>query len=100
MGALSIPGPAVLTTDRVQSPAAACRITTAKVLYPGTATIIYPGLLPHETSVKGSRHSPARPSPHLWPPDDSGALGLYPWASHPRGQDPRTHARAGTGSEH
>ena len=58
------------------------------------------GAMPHETSVKGSRHSPARPSPHLWPPDDSGALGLLPWAPHPHGQDPRTHARAGTGSEH
>jgi hypothetical protein len=49
-----------------------------KVLYPGTATITYPGLLPHETSVKGSRHSPARPSPHPWPPDDSGTLRLFP----------------------
>ncbi len=29
-----------------------------------------------------------------------GTLRLYPWAPHPREQDPRTHARAGTGSEH
>jgi len=65
MGALSIPGPAVLHADQVQSPAAACRLATAKVLYPGTSTAIYPGLLPHETSTKGSRvfARPAFPSP-------------------------------------
>jgi len=57
---------------------AARRITTAMVLYPGTSAVIYPGLHRHEASIKGSHHSPARPSPHLWPPDDSGALGLYP----------------------
>jgi hypothetical protein len=27
-------------------------------------------------------------------------LGLLPWAPHPREQDPRMHARAGTGCEH
>src|SRR6266542_999594 len=48
------------------------------VLSPGTGSVIYPGADLHEASVKGSRSSPARPSPHLWPPDDSGALGLYP----------------------
>jgi hypothetical protein len=56
--------------------------------------------MPHETSVKGSRHSPARPSPRPWPPGDSGAPPAFPWAPHPHGQDPRTHAREGTGSEH
>src|SRR3954470_10207646 len=71
-------------------------LTTATVLCPGTMTIISPGADLHEASVKGSRSSPARPSPHLWRPDDPGALGLYPRAPHPRGQDPRTHARAGT----
>ena len=64
-------------TGRCPRPAAR-RITTATVLYPGTSTVIYPGLHRHEASVKGSRRSPARPSPHLWPPDDSGALGLSP----------------------
>ena len=34
--------------------------------------------------------SPARPSPHLWPPDDSGALGLYPGL---RTRASRTRAR-------
>jgi len=37
-----------------------------------------PGAFAYEASVKGSRRSPARPSPHLWPPDNSGALGLSP----------------------
>jgi hypothetical protein len=64
-------------TGRCPRPAAR-RITTATVLYPGTSTVIYPGLHRHEASAKGSRRSPARPSPHLWPPDDSGALGLFP----------------------
>jgi len=58
------------------------------------------GALTNEASVKGSRHSPARPSPHPWPPDDTGNPPAFPWAPHPREQDPRTHARAGTGSEH
>jgi hypothetical protein len=58
------------------------------------------GAMPHETSIKGSRRSPARPSPHPWPPDDTGNPPAFPRASHPHGQDPRTHARAGTGSEH
>ena len=57
---------------------AARRITAATVLSPGTGSVIYPGVGGHEASVKGSRSSPARPSPHLWPPDDSGALGLFP----------------------
>ena len=64
-------------TGRCPRPAAR-RITTATVLCPGASTVIYPGLHRHEASVKGSRRSPARPSPHLWPPDDSGALGLFP----------------------
>ncbi len=33
----------MLHTDRVMSPAAARRLATATVLYPGTVTIIYPG---------------------------------------------------------
>ena len=64
-------------TGRCPRPAAR-RITTATVLCPGASTVTYPGLHRHEASVKGSRRSPARPSPHLWPPDDSGALGLFP----------------------
>ena len=46
-------------------------------LYPGTA-VTCPGPNLHGASIKGSQRSPARPSPHLWPPDDSAALGLSP----------------------
>jgi hypothetical protein len=39
----------------------------------------HPSGVPSSRGInEGSRDSPARPSPHLWPPDDSGALGLYP----------------------
>jgi hypothetical protein len=34
------------------------------------------------------------------PPDGTEALRLFPWASHPHGQDPQTHARAGIDLEH
>ena len=45
--------------------------------------------------------SPVRPSPRpVAPPDGTGALRLLPWASHPNGQDPSTHARAGIDLEH
>jgi hypothetical protein len=52
------------------------------------------------TSAKVHWCSPAQPSPHLWPRDGTGALGLSPEAPHPRGQDPQAHVRAGTGLEH
>jgi hypothetical protein len=99
MGALSTPGPAVLTRAGDNPRPAACRPSTARVLSPRHSR--HPsGAASYEASVKGSRSSPARPSPHPWPPDDSGNPPAFPRASHPRGQDPRTHAGAGTGSEH
>src|SRR6266568_2798862 len=98
-GALSTPGPAVLTRTSDNPRPAACRPSTARVLSPRHSR--HPsGAASYEASVKGSRSSPARPSPHPWPPDDSGNPPAFPRAPHPRGQDPRTHAGAGTGSEH
>ncbi len=98
-GALSTPGPAVLTRAGDNPRPAACRPSTARVLSPRHSR--HPsGAASYEASVKGSRSSPARPSPHPWPPDDSGNPPAFPRAPHPRGQDPRTHAGAGTGSEH
>ena len=98
-GALSTPGPAVLTRAGDNPRPAACRPSTARVLSPRHSH--HPsGAASYEASVKGSRSSPARPSPHPWPPDDSGNPPAFPRAPHLRGQDPRTHAGAGTGSEH
>ena len=99
LGALSTPGPAVLTRAGDNPRPAACRPSTARVLSPRHSR--HPsGAASYEASVKGSRPSPARPSPHPWPPDDSGNPPAFPRAPHPLGQDPRTHAGAGTGSEH
>jgi len=99
MGALSTPGPAVLTRAGDNPRPAACRPSTARVLSPRHSRHAS-GAASYEASVKGSRSSPARPSPHPWPPDDSGNPPAFPRAPHPHGQDPRTHAGAGTGSEH
>ena len=49
---------------------------------------------------RGFLTSPARPSPRPWPPGDTRAPPASPRAPHPHGQDPRTHAGTGTGSEH
>jgi hypothetical protein len=46
---------------------------------------------------RGSRNSPVRSSPRLWPPDGTGALGLLPRAPDPAGSSPTTHVRVGTG---
>ena len=99
LGALSTPGPAVLMRARDNPRPAACRPSTARVLSPRHSHHLS-GAASYEASVKGSRPSPARPSPHPWPPDDSGNPPAFPRAPHPHGQDPRTHAGAGTGSEH
>jgi hypothetical protein len=89
MGALSTPGPAVLTRTGDNPQPAACRPSTARVLSPRHSR--HPsGAASYEASVKGSRSSPARPSPHPWPPDDSGDPPAFPRAPHPRG---RTRAR-------
>jgi hypothetical protein len=57
-----------------------------------------PGCQIDEASTRIQGHSPFRPSPHLWHPAGTGALGLSPEL---RTQPlPATHVRAGTGLEH
>ena len=99
LGALSTPGPAVPSEPGDDPRPGACRPSRRGSYHPGTA-VTHPGAASYEASVKGSRFSPARPSPHPWPPDDSGNPPAFPRAPHPRGHDPRTHAGAGTDSEH
>ena len=77
VGALFTPGPAVLTRAGDNPRPAACRLSTARVLSPRYSR--HPsGAASYEASVKGSRDSPARPSPHPWPPDDSGNPPAFP----------------------
>ena len=89
----------MLHTDQVVSLAAARRITTAEVLYPGITAVIYPGLIitrhPSRVHILRPPGLPLACSPRM-----TRAPSGFPWAPHPREQDPRTHARAGTGSEH
>jgi hypothetical protein len=47
------------------------------------------------TSARVHWYSPAQPSPHLWPRDGTGALGLSPEAPHPCEQDPQAHVQGG-----
>ena len=47
------------------------------------------------TSARVHWYSPVQPSPHLWPRDGTGALGLSPEAPHPCGQDPQAHVQGG-----
>jgi len=89
----------VLTRAGAGPRPAACRPSTAWALSPRPRCHLSRAVV-YEASAKGSRSSPARPSPHPWPPDDTGNPPAFPRAPHPRGQDPRTHAGAGTGSEH
>ena len=74
------------------------RIATAQVLYPGSAVIHpEPSLTRHQSRV----HIVRPPGlPLTCGPRMTRAPSGFPLAPHPREQDPRTHARAGTGSEH
>jgi hypothetical protein len=47
---------------------------------------------------EGSRDSPVRSAPHLWPLDGTGGPWAYPCAPHP--PLPAAHDRAGPGREH
>jgi hypothetical protein len=89
----------VLTTGS-HSPVAACR----PYQRPGPITQVFvPSSRVRNKEASSGVHSrsPARPSPRpVAPPDGTGALRLLPWASHPHGQDPSTHARAGIDLEH
>jgi hypothetical protein len=88
----------VPTTDS-HCPVAACRLFPR----PGPIT---PVLIPsprarnNEASTGIHSRSPLRSSPRpLLPRTERRPFG-FPWASHPHGQDPQTHARAGIDLEH
>jgi hypothetical protein len=85
----------VLTTGS-HSPVAACRPCQR----PGPITQVFvPSSRVRNNEASSGVHSrsPARPSPRpVAPPDGTGALRLLPWASHPNGQDPSTHAGRGS----
>jgi len=56
---------------------AACRLATAGPCHPGATT--RPGMFSSRGISKGSlAFTPPGHSPRLWPPDGTGALGLYP----------------------
>jgi hypothetical protein len=76
-GALCTPGTAVPARPRMHPVAAACRLTAAGPCHPGTAT--HPGMFSSRGISKGSlAFTPPGHSPHLWLPDGTGTLGLYP----------------------
>ncbi len=93
VGALCAPGPAVLSRAGAFSRPAACRPSSARVLSPRHRRHLS-GAVTYEASVKGSPHSPARPSPHPWPPDDTGNPPALPLGSAPARAGP-AHARQG-----
>jgi hypothetical protein len=76
-GALCTPGTAVPARPRMNPMTAACRLTTAGPCHPGTAT--RPGMFSSRGISKGSlAFTHPGHSPHLWPPDGTGTLGLCP----------------------
>ena len=92
------PGTGGAHAGRCNPRPAACRITAA-----GSSTPAEPSPIRGYASRGISQGftsfaRPAFPSPVA--PGRPGAPPAFPRAPHPRGQDPRTHARAGTGSEH
>ena len=74
----SVPrGTAVPARPRVNPAAAACRLATAGPCHPGVTT--RPGMFSSRGISKGSlSFAPPGHSPHLSPPDGTGALGLFP----------------------
>ena len=76
-GALCTPGTAVPARPRVNPVTAACRLATAGPCHPGATT--HPGMFSSRGISKGSLpFTPPGHSPHLWHPDGTGALGLFP----------------------
>jgi hypothetical protein len=68
--------------------AVACRLSTAGPCHPGVTT--RPGM----SSITGHQRGfsgihPSQPSPHLWPPDGTRALGLPPGLRTPPGRTRR-----------
>lgn len=92
------PGTGGALTGRTGSRPAARRLSAARVLHPGPASPA--GALANETSTRvHAIHPPGLPLARI-PTVTRGPLRLLPWAPHPHGQDPCTHAREGTGFEH
>ena len=75
------------------SPAGACRFPAASPCHPAACS--HRGGPQLRGINGGSRDSPARPAPRLWPPDGTGTLGLSPVLRTP--PLPATHDRAGPG---
>jgi len=76
-GALYTPGTAVPARPRVHPVTAACCLTAAGPCHPGATT--RPGVSLSRGISKGSlAFAPPGHSPHLWSPDGTGTLGLYP----------------------
>ena len=76
-GALCTPGTAVPARPRMHPVTAACRLATAGPCHPGTTA--HPGMFFSRGISKGSlAFTPPGHSPRLWPPDGTGALGLFP----------------------
>jgi hypothetical protein len=74
-------------------PASACRFPAASPCHPETCS--HRGGTQSRGINGGSRHSPARPAPRLWPPDETRTLGLSPVLRTP--PLPAAHDRAGPG---
>lgn len=71
------PGTTVPARPRMNPMAAACRLATAGPCHPGTTT--HPGMFSSRGISKGSlAFTHPGHSPHLWLPDGTGTLGLYP----------------------
>jgi hypothetical protein len=95
-GALFTPGTAVSTATG-DLPAARLPHRNGTPLASRTAT--RPGKELLRGISKGSpSFTPHQPSPRLQPRTERDPRA-FPWASHPAGQDPAAHARAGTGTD-
>jgi hypothetical protein len=86
--ALFTPGTAVPARPRGSALTVACRLSTAGPCHPGIAA--RPGM----SSITGHQQGftgvhPSQPSPHLWPPDGTTALGLSPGLRTPPGRTRR-----------
>ena len=87
------PGTGGALAGRGLSPARRLPLFHGTVLSPRPSCHLS-GAVTYEASVKGSHHSPARPSPHPWPPDDTGNPLALPLGSAPTRAGP-AHARQG-----
>ena len=74
------PGDCGALTAGRSSPAATCRFPAASPWTPVRRPIT--GASSNEASPRVHGRSPVRPSPRLWPPDGTAALGLLPRAPH------------------